>query len=304
MPVDPTSLRTELKAQAQALGFTKVGIATADYREDYLATWLGAGYHGAMGWLEDPRRHDIQRVLPGVQSVLVVALDYKTPADSPQPPGTAYISCYSRGRDYHRVLGNKLKHLTRWLTTQAPDHQHRWYVDTGPLNEKVWAQRAGLGWIGKNSLLLTREFGSWVFLGVLLTTVPLTADPPTTAHCGTCQRCVLACPTGAILPGAVVDSNRCLAYHTIENPDPVLPPDLDLEGWVVGCDICQTCCPFNQKAPLTQVADFWPRPGTVGVPLISFAQFSDEEFDPWSRGMALRRVKALRLRRNARHRPS
>jgi len=296
-----TDLTATLKARALALGFSKVGIADADSREDYLSAWLAAGYHGQMAWMEDPRRRDIQQVLAGVRSVLVVALNYKLPPDPRPEAGLARISCYTRGRDYHKVLGNKLKHLTQWLREAAPDHQHRWYVDTGPINEKVWAQRAGLGWIGKNSLLLTREYGSWVFLGVLLTTLDLAADAPTTAHCGTCQRCIVACPTAAILPGGVVDSTRCIAYHTLENPAPELPEPLDLQGWVVGCDLCQTCCPFNTKTPITAERDFWPRPGTQAVPLEHFAELTDGEFDLWSRGMALRRVRAQRLRRNARH---
>ncbi|WP_218082411.1 tRNA epoxyqueuosine(34) reductase QueG [Anthocerotibacter panamensis] len=293
----------QLKAQALALGFSKVGVALADALGEeapWLTQWLRAGQHAQMAWMNDPRRQHIQQVLPGVRSVVVVALNYKHSAPS-EPPDTAHLSAYTRGRDYHKVLGSRLKQLVRWLTEVAPGHRHRWYVDTGPVSEKVWAAQAGLGWIGKNSLLLTREYGSWVFLGVLLTTLELPPDRSATAHCGTCQRCLVACPTGAILPNAVVDSNRCIAYHTLENPDPELPAGLDLAGWVVGCDLCQTCCPFNTKGPLTELADLQPRPGTSGVPLSTFATMTDEAFDLWSRGMALRRVKAPRLRRNAQH---
>jgi len=270
-------LTAQLKAQALALGFDLVGVAGAEalgQENPYLQAWLEAGYHGAMAWMADPRRQDLQQVLAGVQSVVVVALNYK-------PAGAAHhhISCYTQGRDYHKVLGGRLKQLQAWLATHAPGHQHKWYVDTGPIPEKMWAVQAGLGWIGKNSLLLNRAFGSWIFLGVLLTTVPLIPDPPTTAHCGTCTRCITACPTQAILPGAVLDSNRCIAYHTIENPSPELPPDVDLAGWVVGCDLCQTCCPYNQRGPATALADFQPRPEWQTASLDQLAQLDDETFD-------------------------
>jgi epoxyqueuosine reductase len=210
------------------------------------------------------------------------------------------ISSYALGRDYHKVLGGRLKKLMTWLDNQAPGQQHRWYVDTGPIPEKVWAQRAGLGWIGKNSLLLNREFGSWIFLGVLLTTVELIPDTPTTAHCGTCRRCLDVCPTGALLPGGVLDSNLCISYHTIENPAEILPKTLDLADWVVGCDLCQTCCPFNNKTPFSDMADFTPR-DPASLPLAELAAMSEATFDSWSQGRALRRLKVRRLRRNAQH---
>ncbi len=298
------TITEQLKSEALALGFSKVGIAHANalgHSNPALTEWLAAGYQADMAWMQDPRRQDITQVLPGIESVVVVALNYKTP-QKPSAIGTGKISTYTQGRDYHKVLGGRLKKLTRWLDSAVPDARHRWYVDTGPVTEKIWAQAAGLGWIGKNSLLLTREYGSLVFLGVLLTTVKLIADPATTAHCGTCQRCILACPTDAILPGSIIDSNRCLAYHTIENPALALPTELDLEAWVVGCDICQTCCPFNDKTPFSVIPDFLPRAGVIGVSLSAFARMSDEAFAAWSLGMALRRVKAGRLRRNARHR--
>ncbi len=298
------SLAQQIKDQALALGFSKVGVARVTDLADqgrYLQQWLTQGYQAHMTWMEDPRRQDIHLVLEGIQSVIVVALNYRTPDRAPKK-GSGRISLYTRGRDYHKVLGRRLKALTRWLREQAPDQRHRWYVDTGPVNEKIWAQQAGVGWIGKNSLLLTRDYGSWVFLGVVLTTLALPPDPLHSAHCGTCTRCLEACPTGAILPGSIVDSNRCLAYHTLENPDPVLPADLDLQGWVVGCDLCQTCCPFNQRGAFSELTDFQPRPQTIDVPLTDFAHMSDQIFDDWSRGMALRRVKGHRLRRNATHR--
>ncbi len=292
-----------VKEKAHSLGFHQVGIANARIpleRTEDLKSWLEQGYQADMAWMEDPRRQDIQQVLPGVQSVIVTALSYYT--EEAAPTGTAKISRYAWGRDYHKVLGGKLKALSRWLQEESPDHQHRWYVDTGPIPEKAWAERAGLGWLGKNTLLLSRDFGSYVFLGVVLTTLPLAADAPTTAHCGTCTRCLDSCPTGAFPQSGVLDSNRCIAYHTIENRSETLPTDLPLMDWVVGCDLCQSVCPYNQKLSTQEIpADFLPREGVLTASLEALSTLDDDAFDQWSRGMALRRVKAKGLRRNALH---
>jgi epoxyqueuosine reductase len=292
-----------IKEQVHRLGFHQVGIADARVplaRTEDLTNWLAQGYQADMAWMEDSRRQDIQRVLPGVQSVIVAALSYYT--KDAVPSGTAKISRYAWGRDYHKVLGGKLKALSRWLQEEAPDHQHRWYVDTGPILEKAWAERAGLGWLGKNTLLLSRDFGSYVFLGVVLTTLPLAADTPTTAHCGTCTRCLDICPTHAFPQPGVLDSNHCIAYHTIENRSETLPSDLPLSDWVVGCDLCQSVCPYNQRLSAKEIpADFLPREGVLTSSLEDLATMDDHTFDQWSRGMALRRVKAKGLRRNALH---
>ncbi len=291
-----------IKEEVHRLGFHQVGIADARVplaRTEDLTNWLAQGYQAGMTWMEDPRRQDIQDVLPGIQSVIVVALSYYT---EDTVSGTAKISRYAWGRDYHKVLGGKLKALNRWLQAEAPDHQHRWYVDTGPILEKVWAERAGLGWLGKNTLLLSRDFGSYVFLGVVLTTLPLEADTPTTAHCGTCTRCLDSCPTQAFPESGVLDSNRCIAYQTIENRSETLPSDLPLMDWVVGCDLCQSVCPYNQKLSEKEIpSDFLPREGVLTSSLEDLATMDDDTFDAWSRGMALRRVKAKGLRRNALH---
>jgi epoxyqueuosine reductase len=292
-----------IKEKAHSLGFHQVGIADARIaleRTEHLKSWLKQSYQADMAWMEDPRRQDIQQVLPEVQSVIVTALSYYT--EDAAPTGTAKISRYAWGRDYHKVLGGKLKALNRWLQEESPDHQHRWYVDTGPILEKAWAERAGLGWLGKNTLLLSRDFGSYVFLGVVLTTLPLAADAPTTAHCGTCTRCLDICPTGAFPQPGVLDSNRCIAYHTIENRSETLPSDLPLMDWVVGCDLCQSVCPYNQKLSAQEIpSDFLPREGVLTASLEALATMDDDAFDQWSRGMALRRVKAKGLRRNALH---
>jgi epoxyqueuosine reductase len=175
-------------------------------------------------------------------------------------------------------------------------------VDTGPVAEKPWAMQAGLGWIGKNGLLLTREYGSWVFLGVILTTLPLIPDRPHTAHCGTCSRCLEACPTQAIVSPGVVDSRRCIAYHTLESHAEQIPAEIaqNLHNWVAGCDICQEVCPWNQRfARPSRIPDFQPYPWNVAPDLQELARIGDEEFDRRFPASALRRLKAHRLRRNA-----
>ncbi|MFS8795795.1 tRNA epoxyqueuosine(34) reductase QueG [Synechococcus sp. R70.1] len=294
----------QVKQQARALGFDKVGIASAANPPDWagLRAWLAAGMAADMAWMADPRRQNLELVLPGVQSLICVALNYYTPTPHSRDPAKGKISRYAWGRDYHRVLGRRLKQLHLWMQAQFPDYQGRFYVDTGPVAEKPWAMQAGLGWIGKNSLLLTREYGSWVFLGVILTTLKLVPDRPHTAHCGTCTRCLEACPTQAIVSPGVVDSRRCIAYHTLESHAERIPAEIaqNLHNWVAGCDICQEVCPWNQRfARPSPLPDFQPYPWNVAPDLQELARIGDEEFDRRFPASALRRLKAHRLRRNA-----
>jgi epoxyqueuosine reductase len=294
----------QVKQQARALGFDKVGIASAANPPDWagLRAWLAAGMAADMAWMADPRRQNLELVLPGVQSLICVALNYYTPTPHSRDPAKGKISRYAWGRDYHRVLGRRLKQLHLWMQAQFPNYQGRFYVDTGPVAEKPWAMQAGLGWIGKNSLLLTREYGSWVFLGVILTTLKLVPDRPHTAHCGTCTRCLEACPTQAIVSPGVVDSRRCIAYHTLESHAERIPAEIaqNLHNWVAGCDICQEVCPWNQRfARPSPLPDFQPYPWNVAPDLQELARIGDEEFDRRFPASALRRLKAHRLRRNA-----
>ncbi|MEC4805970.1 MAG: tRNA epoxyqueuosine(34) reductase QueG [Jaaginema sp. PMC 1079.18] len=295
-----------IKKQAQALGFHKVGIASVPPPQDnataHLQTWLALGYHGDMAWMNNPRRGDVQQCWPPVQSIISVALNYYTPQQRPQGQEYAKISRYGWGRDYHKIMHKKLKKLVNWLEQQAEGVQARFYADTGPIQDKVWAERAGLGWIAKNGNVITREYGSWVFLGEVLIDMRLTPDKPHSQHCGTCQRCIEACPTNAIAQPFVVDANRCIAYHTIENRAETLPKAIapKLAGWVAGCDICQDVCPWNQRfAQTTDIEDFQPYPQNVAPTLQNLAQITDEEWDRQFRASALRRIKPEMLRRNA-----
>lgn len=296
-----------VKGKAIELGFHKVGIAAVSTGKtteaERLQAWIKQGYHADMQWMDNPKRYDISLIMPEARSLVCVALNYYTPHQ--RPPGEEYakISRYGWGRDYHKVMHKKLKAFTTWLQSLDPGVQARYYADTGPVQDKVWAQRAGIGWIAKNGNLITREYGSWVFLGEVVTNLQLESDRPHTEHCGSCTRCLDACPTGAITQPFVVDANRCIAYHTIENRAEELPQAIAsrMQGWVAGCDICQDVCPWNQRfAKTTDVVDFQPYPENIAPQLIELAQISDEEWEKRFPASALRRIKPEMLRRNAR----
>ncbi|MGG6296055.1 tRNA epoxyqueuosine(34) reductase QueG [Leptolyngbya sp. AN02str] len=296
-----------VKAAARELfGFHAVGIArVADWHSGSqgLNRWLKQGFQADMAWMDTPKRQDIRQVMPTVQSVICVALNYYTSQQRKDDAECAKLSRYGWGRDYHRILHKKLKAFALWLEAQGSDIQSRYYADTGPVQDKVWAERAGLGWIAKNSNLITRDYGSWVFLGEVLTNIELVPDRPHTQHCGTCTRCIQACPTEAIAQPFVVDANRCIAYHTIENRAPDLPEGIQshLQGWVAGCDICQDVCPWNQRfAQETDVAEFHPYPWNISPTLRSLADMTDEEWSDRFPASAFRRIKPHMLRRNAR----
>ncbi|NEO27655.1 MAG: tRNA epoxyqueuosine(34) reductase QueG [Kamptonema sp. SIO4C4] len=295
-----------IKAQAREIGFHKVGIASVepdDGLEEHLQRWLDLGYHADMAWMANPKRYHVRNYWPEVQSIICVALNYYTPHQHPQDADSGKISRYGWGRDYHKVMHKKLKALTRWLESQGEGIAAKYGADTAPLQDKVWAQRAGLGWIAKNSNVITREYGSWVFLGEVLTNLKLPPDRPHTQHCGTCTRCLDACPTGAIPEPFVVDANRCIAYHTIENRGESIPEEIAsrMDGWVAGCDICQDVCPWNQRfATETDVDAFHPYPGNLSPKLSELAELSPEEWNRRFPASALRRIKPEMWRRNAR----
>ncbi|RZM76694.1 tRNA epoxyqueuosine(34) reductase QueG [Leptolyngbya iicbica LK] len=299
-----------IRQQAHHVGFHRVGIARIDHSQPAaiaantaLQNWLHQGYQADMAWMSNPKRQDIQQVMPGVRSLICVALNYYTPHQHSDNAQHGKISRYGWGRDYHRVMQKKLKALSEWLRSHHPDIQTRFYVDTGPVSDKFWAQQAGIGWIAKNGNVITRDYGSWVFLGEILTNLDLPADTPHTAHCGTCTRCIEACPTDAIAAPFVVDANRCIAYHTIENRDPTLPPNIaqNLHGWVAGCDICQDVCPWNQRfAQPTDVKDFQPYPDNVAPNLAELTNLSEVDWNRRFPASALRRIKPSMWRRNAR----
>jgi epoxyqueuosine reductase len=271
-----TATDTEwIAARASALGFDLCGVVRADkfLELDLAQEWLARGYAGEMKYLADERRSNPYSVMPGIRSVIVCALNYNSPAprsvdalpmEKDEPRG--WISRYAWGQDYHEVLQQKLQNLAHSLPERFSEpHEARIYADTGPLNERVFAKHAGLGWLGKNTLLLNAKLGSWFFLGVILTTLDLSptlgpAESPAPDLCGSCTRCIDACPTGALVEPYVMDARLCISYLTIELrgaiPEALREP---MGHHVFGCDICQDVCPWNRRAPVTQAPEFQPR---------------------------------------------
>jgi epoxyqueuosine reductase len=298
------ALEDRLKQQARALGFELVGIAPAteaDHFEQFL-DWLAQDYAGDMDYLHRhaaAHRHPAA-ILPEVRSVIMVGMNYK-PAAEPNPPPQGRIARYARGADYHDVLRTRLKQLLAWLQTEAPGCAGRAVVDTAPLLERDFARRAGLGWFGKNTMLLNKGLGSYFFLGALLVNLPLRADAPhDTAHCGTCTACLDACPTQAFPAPGQLDARRCISYLTIELRGPV-PDDLrpPMGDWLFGCDVCQEVCPWNRKAPAATEPAFAPWPELEALDLLELLTLSEEDFRRRFRGTALTRPKRAGLLRNA-----
>jgi epoxyqueuosine reductase len=287
------TLADAIKQEAIRLGFDVVGIGRVapdpaaslpGLLYARLREWLGRGYEGAMGWMarRPERRADPQQVLVGCRSIISVGMNYFTGHRPDESPGHGRIARYAWGRDYHGVLQGKLQQLESHIKTLAPGAGTRWYVDTGPVMEKAWAQQAGLGWIGKHSNLVSPRFGSWLLLGEILTTLELEADEPGTDLCGTCQLCIRACPTGAITEPYLVDARRCIAYLTIElhKPGDEIPAELapKLGNRIFGCDDCLDACPYNMQAPSTEKSAFQPSPLTLAPPLAELAGISREAF--------------------------
>lgn len=300
--------RTErIKEQALALGFTHVGIAAAGAltaEAGQLETWLRLGYHAGMDWMQraPERRTDPRLVLEGARSVISVAMNYYSPQQHSNEDSAARISRYAWGDDYHDVLGARLKQLEEFIVEHFPEAGTRRYVDTGPVMDKAWAVRAGTGWLGKNGNVITRNYGSWIFLGEILTTLELEYDTPMEDFCGSCVRCLDACPTQAIVRPYVVDSNKCISYLTIEHRGGHAEEvdAMDFEQWVFGCDTCQDVCPWNSFAQATPEEAYAPRPFNISPGIEELAGLSDEEFRTRFRKSPVKRSKPEGLRRNAR----
>jgi epoxyqueuosine reductase len=308
-----TQLLTEkIKEQAKALGFDLVGVAAVEpsAHASFYRAWLAAERHGEMSYLA--RRDAVQRRLEapaGLRSALVVGLNYYADSNHDQSAERAIIARYARGRDYHKVIKNKLLALLDWIEHEV-GHElpaARACVDTAPVLERELAQRAGLGWFGRNTMLINPKRGSYFFLGVLLLELELDADEPfREEHCGTCQACVTACPTGALLGRAengapVIDARRCISYLTIEQRG-AIPRELRplIGNRVFGCDICQEVCPWNgpKFVTLTRERDFSPRTGMTVPALIELMSMDDHQWDEFSRGSPIRRAKRAGFLRN------
>lgn len=271
---------------------------------DRLTEWLQRGHHGTMAWLArtPEKRTDPRQVLPGCRSVISVGMTYLTEHRANEQPGYGRIARYAWGQDYHKVMSKKLKQLEARISDLAPEAHTRSYVDTGPIMEKAWAERAGLGWIGKHSNLVSAEHGSWLLLGEVLTTSELAADEPATDLCGSCTLCIQACPTKAIVQPYVVDATRCISYLTIElrGEDTTISSELQrgMGNKIFGCDDCLDVCPFNLRAEPTSEAAFQPSPLPLAPALDELSKLEASTFATLFQQSPIRRAKLHGLRRN------
>jgi epoxyqueuosine reductase len=311
-----SQLSTLVKQAACEAGFDLAGIAPVHDAPElrYFPEWIAAGHAGEMKYMEARdeaghlKRASLKNAVPWARSVIVCALNYNTAqpySTQVDDPLRGWISRYAWGEDYHDAVMERLRVVEQHLhqecrETEAPPLQTRCYVDTGPLVERVYAKYAGVGWIGKNTCILNQKLGSWLFLGVVLTSLVLEPDLPAPDRCGTCTRCIDACPTDAFLAPYHLDANRCIAYLTIEKRGTIPEEIRDGIGrHVFGCDICQDVCPWNRKAPVTGAPEFQPREGLVNPSLEWLAEMTAEEFREKFRRSPVRRIKHSGLRRNA-----
>ena len=305
-------VKSIVKRAAVEAGFDLSGVASAmGARElDYFPQWIAAGHAGEMKYMEardeqgELKRASLARVAPWARSVIVCAINYNVNqpySTKVKNPSRGWISRYAWSReDYHEAVLRRLQTVEASLREAAQGAQTRSYVDTGPIVERVFAKYAGVGWIGKNTCLINQQKGSWLFLGVILASLELEPDVPAADRCGSCTRCIEACPTDALLSPYVLDSKRCISYLTIEKRGSISEElRAGMGQQVFGCDICQDVCPWNRKAPHSALPEFAPRDGFVNPALDWLAEMSAEEFRANFRGSPIRRAKHAGMRRNA-----
>ena len=302
-----TDLTDRIRAEALAIGFDAVGVARVQAypHAGAFQEWLRQGMHGEMAYIprREAERLDPTEVVPGARSIVSVAKLYRTqeiPDDLRDDSTRGVISRYAWGDDYHDVMSGQLKELRAWMERESDTtFDSRVYVDSGPVLEREVAMLAGLGWIGKNTMLVSRELGSYFFLGEIITTLDLEADAPVTDHCGSCTKCLDACPTRAFPEPYVLDARKCLSYLTIEQKGAIPAEHREAVGsQVFGCDICQEVCPWNRKAPMGGDATYEPRPGLVAPELAPLMRTTDEDFRERFRRSPMKRTKRRGLLRN------
>ncbi len=298
--LDYAALARDIKRWSRELGFADAGISgvSLDQDEQHLLRWLDDGHHGDMDYMarHGTRRSRPAELEPGTQRVISVRMDYVPPGtrnawDVLDDDTTGYVARYALGRDYHKLMRNRLQKLAERIHAVVGDFGYRAYVDSAPVLEKALARNAGLGWIGKHTVLINRRAGSYFFLGELYTDLPLPVDEPASAHCGSCRRCIDICPTGAIVAPYRLDARRCIAYLTIELKGSI-PEDLraPIGNRIFGCDDCQLICPWNKFAQETQEPDFAPRHQLDGARLLELFAWNEETFLNRTEGMAIRRT--------------
>lgn len=296
-----------IKKHAQELGFFRVGIARSERLDPaHLDEWLNRGYHGEMTYMKERRelRLDPSTLVPNAKSIIVCAINYYTPYNTTTEPDEGRISRYAWGDDYHDVLRARLKELLAFIQKESPESNGRVFVDSAPVMEKEWAVRAGIGWLGKHSNIITRDYGSWFFLGEVIVDIELDFDEPfKTDHCGSCTKCIDACPTNAIVEPRVVDATQCISYLTIElKPEHNIPNELKpkMDNLIFGCDICQDVCPWNKRfSHPTDEPAFQPRPFNLNAKLENIINLDIEEFRKKFRKSPVKRTKIDGLKRNA-----
>ena len=299
-PIDLPAVKKALAERAQAYGFDALGVASVELAEDerHLISWLDAGFHGEMHYMQrhGSMRSRPQELAPGTVRVVSVRMNYwpgeaRAADEVLAEPATAYVSRYALGRDYHKVMRRSLARLAQEMAAQVGTFGYRVCVDSAPVLEKALARNAGLGWIGKHTNLLARDAGSLFFLGEILTDLPLPLDAPATAHCGTCQACIPACPTQAIVAPYRLDARRCISYLTIEHKG-AIPEELrpGLGNRIYGCDDCQLVCPWNKFARAASHPDFKVRHGLDSPQLTELFAWSAQEFEERMQGSAIYRI--------------
>lgn len=293
-----------IKAEAHRLGFLACGVARAQFLAEEaprLEQWLSTGKHGSMGYMANhfDLRLDPRKLVPGARSVISLAYNYHTPPLQ-QDATAPKLSTYAYGRDYHKVLRKRLKPLLQFMTARFGAVELRAFVDSAPVMEKVWAQRSGVGWVGKHTNIVRQGAGSWFFLCEVITDLELEPDASATDHCGTCRRCVDACPTDAITPYGV-DGSRCISHLTIELKE-AIPEEFSgrMAGWAFGCDICQQVCPWNRFSSPHAEPEFNPKPELMALTASEWRGMTEMVFDRLFEGSAVKRAKYAGLQRNVR----
>ncbi len=294
----------QIKTEALRIGFSDCGISAAEFlpqESERLKTWLENDYNAGLAYMENhfEMRTDPRKLVENAKSVVSVILNY-FPTQQQTDPEAPVIAKYAYGKDYHDVIRDKLKSLLSFSANLIPGCQGRVFVDSAPVMEHAWASRAGMGWIGKNSLLLTSKFGSFVFIGEMILTAELEYDKPVNDMCGSCRNCITSCPTGAIVDERVVDAGKCISYHTIENKTSEIPESFktNFKNRVFGCDICQDVCPWNRKLSAHSTEEFNPHPDLLTMSKKDWYLMDYDKFNVLFKGSAVKRAKFEGLKRN------
>lgn len=304
MESNATTYSNLIKAEAFRLGFGQCGISRAEFLEEEapkLEAWLKKGLHGTMSYMENhfDKRLDPRLLVEGAKSVISLSLNYY-PEETQSDPEAPKLSKYAYGQDYHEVIKNKLSNLLNYIRTEIGEVSGRAFTDSAPVLDRAWAKKSGLGWVGKNSNVISKKTGSFFFLAELIIDLELEYDQNIqTDHCGTCTRCIDACPTEAIISPAVVDANKCISYLTIELKDEISTQfSGKMEHWMFGCDICQDVCPWNRFSVPHKVAEFKPKPGLLQMTKADWEDITQEVFSTIFKNSAVKRTKYKGLSRN------